>query len=232
VSTVASSEALFVPMNLVLSSNLAGELMRKPLVMTSPGSRRSRISRWTCGVLARAGLVVMLAGAAGAFPVDMIPDPVSTGIHSPLASITVSLDKSRVDPAYLEYEVQGIFVDTCCTYLLDFAFPAAVVYDVETELISSPAGGTVSWFNSGQGNVDTATIAMTCIETVDDNECVYRVRLRLTQIVASGDIQMIPVSYVIGPMLPVMPALGQALLVAGLLGLGFRASRRLGPGRE
>jgi len=72
---------------------------------------------------------------------------------------------------------------------------------------------------------------MTCIETEDDNECVYRVRLRLTQIVASGDIQLMPVSYVIATMLPVMPALGQALLVASLLGLGFGASRRLGLGR-
>jgi hypothetical protein len=218
-------------MNFLLSSNLAGELMRKSRTMTSLERQRSTTRRWTSGLLAQAGMLVMLAGAASAFPVDMIPDPVSTGIHSPLASITISLDKSRVDPAYLEYEVRGIFIDTCCTYMLDFGFPAAVVYDVETEVLASPAGGTVSWFNAGQGNVDTATIAMTCIETVDDNECVYRVRLRLTQIVASGDIQLMPVSYVIATMLPVMPALGQALLVASLLGLGFGASRRLGLGR-
>jgi hypothetical protein len=178
-------------------------------------------------MLLRVSLLVILASVARAFPVDMIPDPVSTGIHSPLASITASLQKSRVDPAYLEFEVRGTFIDTCCTYMLDFNFPAAVVYDVETELLASPAGGTVSWFNAGQGNVDVATISMTCIETPQDNECVYRVRIRMTQIVASGDIQTMPVSYVIGPLLPVMPGWGQVLLVASLLGLGVATSRRL-----
>jgi len=225
---MASFQAILVPMNFLPSPNLPGALMRMPL------DSKARVVRHA-GPFARARTLgihvlalVLVAGSARAFPIDMVPDPVSTGIHSPLAAITVSLDKSRVDPAYLEYQVHGIFVDTCCTYMLDFQFPAAVVYDVETELISSPAGGTVSWFNSGQGNVDTATIAMTCVETAQDNECVYRVRLRLTQVVASGSIQLMPVTYVIGPMLPVMPVWGQALLTVGLLGLGFTALRRAG----
>ncbi len=195
-------------------------------------ARKSRDRPWTRARLAPAGLLgslalLLLAGPALAGPLIMIPDPVSTGIHSPLASITATLAGSRTQgQLWLEYEVDAFFIDTCCDYLLDIAYPSAIVTGVDTELLASPAGGAVSWFNTSATPVDLATISMNCTTTPSDNLCRYRVRLEVSELPTSGSIQLIPVTYQELPAVPALGPGGQLLAVISMLVAGALAARR------
>jgi hypothetical protein len=166
--------------------------------------------------------VLVASPALAVLQVSMSPGAVSNGIHEGTASFTVSLTDSDLMAGYIELGVRAAFIDVCCTFPLTLSFDTAIVQGVQTELVSSPAGGSISWSNPSATPIADPAFELGCSDTGSENECVYRIRLDLNNAPSTGAIGDIPVTYAMAAPVPALPLVGRVVLGALLLAGGLR----------
>jgi hypothetical protein len=163
------------------------------------------------------------ASSAGAVKLEMNPGPISNGIHGGNASVNVRVIGSDLVAGYVDLAIDAAFIDTSQVHSMTLQFDAPVVESVRPRLLGSPAGGDIAWSNPSATPIADPILDLSCSQDGGDNECRYRVRLRLAAAPFTGEIAGVPVLYDLAPAVPALPLFGRLALGALLVAVGLRA---------